>query len=180
VAAPAAPETPRPHAGPLLVALGTSLGDRRDLLRRAARALDGTAGIRVVACSGIYDTAPAGGVAVQRFLNAAVRLETTLAPEPLLDALLAAEASLGRRRPQRWADRTMDLDLVLWGDRVIDTSRLRVPHPELHRRRFVLAPAVDLAPHARHPLLGQTLSQLLEKLPDPPGGCVLAGQLTLT
>ncbi len=157
---------------PLIVALGTSLGQRRRLLGQAVTALAQTPGIRLVAWSDIYDTTPMGGVAKHRFLNAAVQIQTTLEPEPLLDVLQSVETSLGRTRDQRWEDRTMDLDLVLWGHRIIETPRLLVPHPELHRRRFVLAPAVDLAPLAHHPLQHQTLIQLLEALPDTPDACV--------
>lgn len=168
-----------PGDAPLIVALGTSLGDRHRLLGQAVAALAGTPGVQVCACSNVYDTTPQGGVAEHRFLNAAVQLETTLEPEPLLDVLQGVEASLGRTRIQRWEDRTMDLDLVLWGSRVIETPRLVVPHPELHRRRFVLAPAADLAPHARHPLRDRSLLQLLDALPATPGDCVGLGSLTL-
>lgn len=162
---------------PLIVALGTSLGDRHRLLEQAAQALAAEAQIRLLGCSHIYDTKPQGGVAEHRFLNAAVRLETTLEPESLLDTLQRIETSLGRTRNQRWEDRTMDLDLVLWGGLVIGTPRLVVPHPELHHRRFVLAPAVDLAPQARHPGLGRTLRQLLAALPILSGDCVRLGLL---
>lgn len=164
---------------PLLVALGTSLGDRHRLLEQAVALLDQTPGIRVDATSAVYDTTPVGGVAERRFLNAAVELRTRLEPEPLLDRLQAVENGLGRTRTERWEDRTMDLDLVLWGTRLIETPRLTVPHPELHRRRFVLAPAVDLAPTAPHPVLGQTLAQLLRALPESPGDCLRLDDLTL-
>jgi len=167
-----------PGDNPLIVALGTSLGARHRLLGQAVAALSGTPEVHVLACSNVYDTTPQGGVARHRFLNAAVQLETTLAPEPLLDVLQGVEASLGRTRDQRWEDRTMDLDLVLWGGRVIETPRLVVPHPELHRRRFVLAPAADLAPQARHPLRDRSLIQLLQALPALPEDCVGLGPLT--
>lgn len=162
---------------PLIVALGTSLGDRHRLLGQAVHALSNTPRVQVLACSNVYDTTPQGGVAEHRFLNAAVALETGLEPEPLLDVLQAIETSLGRTRNERWEDRTMDLDLVLWGGRIIRTPRLVVPHPELHRRRFVLAPAVDLAPEARHPVRDRTLRQLLDALPTQPEDCVNIGPL---
>ncbi len=164
---------------PLIVALGTSLGRRAHLLQQAVAALAITPQVRILASSDVYDTTPLGGVAKHRFLNAAIRLETTLEPEPLLDVLQSVETALGRTRNQHWEDRTMDLDLVLWGERVIKTPRLVVPHPELHRRRFVLAPAVDLAPQARHPLRDRSLRQLLEALPTTEGDCVRVGPLTL-
>jgi 2-amino-4-hydroxy-6-hydroxymethyldihydropteridine diphosphokinase len=137
-----------------------------------------TPGVRLLASSNVYDTTPQGGVAEHRFLNAAVQLQTTLEPETLLDVLQSVETSLGRTRNQRWEDRTMDLDLVLWGERIIQTPRLVVPHPELHRRHFVLAPAVDLAPQAHHPLEHQSLRQLLDRLPTSPGDCVRVGPLS--
>lgn len=160
------------------MALGTSLGHRHQLLQQAVRALAETPRVRLLASSNVYDTTPLGGVAEHRFLNAAVQLQTTLEPEPLLDVLQSVETSLGRTRNQRWEDRTMDLDLVLWGERIVETPRLVVPHPELHRRRFVLVPAVELAPQALHPRRHRSLRQLLDRLPASPGDCVRVGPLS--
>ncbi len=170
---------PADHDAPLIVALGTSLGDRFELLNQAVKGLEETPGVQVLAASNVYDTTPMGGVAKQRFLNAAVTLRTHLDPEPLLDRLQAVETALGRTRTERWEDRTMDLDLVLWGSRIIHTPRLIVPHPELHRRDFVLAPAVDLAPHAQHPGLNRCLAELLQALPPAPEDCRSVGALTI-
>lgn len=152
----------------ILVAVGSSLGDREGHLATAAEGLRAVGGLRA---SRIYETAPVGGVAQRRFLNAAFEvrlLSPPPAPLALLEALQAVERAAGRTRTLRWEDRTLDLDLVLWGDRVMNAPRLRVPHPELHRRRFVLAPLCDLAPDARHPVLGVPLSALLEALDDDP------------
>jgi 2-amino-4-hydroxy-6-hydroxymethyldihydropteridine diphosphokinase len=116
-----------------------------------------------------YDTAPVGGVATHRFLNAALELQTDLAPAVLLGALQDVERSLGRSRDVRWDDRTLDLDLLLWEDQIVELPELVIPHPELPRRRFVLAPLCDLAPDALHPLLGRRLVDLLRALPEDPG-----------
>ncbi len=169
----------RHDEGPILVAMGTSLGDRRQLLQRALAEVARLDGVRVLAASPVYDTAPAGGVATNRFLNAAMRLQTRLEPEELLCALLRVEATLGRTRHQRWEDRTMDLDLLLWGQRIIRTPRLVVPHPRMHQRRFVLVPAVDLAPDATHPLLRRSLAELLDELAPAQGDCRRVGSLAL-
>ncbi|MFH2007150.1 MAG: 2-amino-4-hydroxy-6-hydroxymethyldihydropteridine diphosphokinase [bacterium] len=165
---------------PILVALGTSLGDRLQQLTDAVTHLTRAKGVRVVRVSAVYDTAPVGGVATERFLNAAVELTTELSPLALLDTLQTIEAALGRTRWQRWEDRTIDLDLVFWGRRVVELPRLRIPHPELHRRRFVLQPLVDVAPDALHPTLGKTLQELLEALPEEADSCIRQPEKILT
>jgi len=130
------------------VALGSNLGDREATLRGAVEALDATPGIRVVAVSRLFDTAPVGNVDQPRFLNGAVALETELSARELLDVLLAVEQRFGRVRagvpPQ--GPRTLDLDLLVYGDAEIDEPGLRVPHPRLHERSFVLEPLADVAP----------------------------------
>ena len=126
------------------VGLGANLGDRHEAFRRALELLPGV----VEAVSPRYETAPIGPPQPS-FLNAAVRLRTTLAPLALLDALLAVERTLGRDRAQetRWGPRTLDLDVLLWPGRTLDEPRLRVPHPRLGERAFALAPLLDvLAP----------------------------------
>jgi len=158
------------------VAVGSSLGDRRAHLATALSGLRDIDGLRLRRASPIYETAPVGGVAERRFLNAVLELTATpgLArdPEAVLARLHRIEARAGRRRSQRWEDRTLDLDLVLWGTRVIDTPTLVVPHPELARRRFVLQPLADLVPGAPVPPSGVTVSHLLEALPDDPAAAV--------
>jgi 2-amino-4-hydroxy-6-hydroxymethyldihydropteridine diphosphokinase len=156
--------------------VGSSLGDRRAHLATALAGLRDTAGLRLRRASPIYETAPVGGVAERRFLNAVLELTVTPAlardPEAVLARLHGIEARAGRSRSQRWEDRTLDLDLVLWGARVIDTPTLVVPHPELARRRFVLQPLADLVPDAPVPSSGLTVSHLLEALPDDPADAV--------
>lgn len=130
------------------VGLGGNIGDVAAALRDALAALDALPGTRLLRASGLYRT-PAWGVQDQPdFVNAAALLATTLSPRALLDALLAIERAHGRERAadgSRWGPRTLDLDLLLYGDAVIDEPGLVVPHPQLHARAFVLVPLADVA-----------------------------------
>jgi 2-amino-4-hydroxy-6-hydroxymethyldihydropteridine diphosphokinase len=129
------------------VALGANLGDRERTLRAAVDALAAEEGIEVVAVSTLRDTEPVGVGAQPRYLNGAAELETTLTARELLDRLLAVEQRFGRVRvPGEHGPRTLDLDLLLYGDEAIDEPGLTVPHPRLHERRFVLEPLAELAP----------------------------------
>jgi 2-amino-4-hydroxy-6-hydroxymethyldihydropteridine diphosphokinase len=118
------------------VALGSNLGDRHHTLAQARAALAALPATRLLGASAIEETAPIGPAGQGPYLNQMVALETALEPHALLDALLAIEAQAGRIRGQRWAPRTLDLDIVRYGNRVIDTDRLTVPHPELGARDF--------------------------------------------
>jgi 2-amino-4-hydroxy-6-hydroxymethyldihydropteridine diphosphokinase len=149
------------------VSLGSNLGDRGAHFARALAALGALGGTRVVALSPIFETDPVGPPPQGPYLNAAALLETSLPPRALLDALLAIEREAGRTRSVRDAARPLDLDLLLFEDRVIDEPGLRVPHPRLAERAFVLEPLAALAPACVHPLLGATLATLAARVRDP-------------
>ena len=141
--------------------LGANLGDRRRNIAEAVRRLEATPGIRVVRTSPLVETKPVGGPAQPDYLNAACEVDTTLSPRELLDAALAVERAIGRRRSVRWGPRVIDIDILLCDDLVVDAPDLRVPHPRMHERRFVLEPLDRIAPGARHPELGKTVRELL-------------------
>ena len=145
------------------VALGANIGDREQTMRRALDLLDADPELEVVAVSRFRETAPVGVVDQPPFLNAAAAIETALGPRELLGRLLVVERSLGRRRGARWGPRTIDLDLLVHGDLVVDEEGLHVPHPRLHERRFVLEPLADLAPALVVPGRGR-VSDLLRAL----------------
>jgi len=128
------------------VALGANLGAPAATVEAAFAALAGLPQTSVAATSALYRTAPVGYADQPEFINAAARLETALEPEALLDALLGIEQAFGRVRAERNGPRTLDLDVLLYADRVLATPRLTLPHPRLHLRAFVLYPLADLAP----------------------------------
>ena len=143
----------------VFVGLGANLGDARATLAAAVKALENHPGITLVAMSSLYRTAPVDATGPD-YINAVVELRTTLAPSQLLQALQAIEADHGRQRPYRHAPRTLDLDLLLYGQRQADDPQLTLPHPRLHRRAFVLEPLAELAPDLTHPRLGLLRNQL--------------------
>ena len=145
------------------VGLGANLGAREETLRRALELLAAADGVSLLAVSQLRETEPVGVVDQPPFLNGAVALETTHTPRELLDLLLTIEASLGRVREERWGPRTVDLDLLVYGDDVVDAPGLRVPHPHLHERRFALEPLAELAPELDVPGRGR-VSALLTAL----------------
>jgi len=150
---------------PVFLALGSNLGDREDNINRALEAL-GKRGFRTTARSALYETEPVGGPPQGPYLNAVVQGETVMAPPDLLEACLGVERDLGRVRTVKNGPRVIDVDLLLYGDLVLETERLSLPHPRFHERAFVLAPLAELAPHQRHPVLGKTMAELRAACPD--------------
>jgi len=145
------------------VGIGANLGPREETLHRAVEVLGRAGGVEVVGVSDLRETDPVGVIDQPPFLNGAVAIETTLPARALLDLLLEIERSLGRVRGERWGPRIVDLDLLVYGNEVVDEPGLRVPHPRLHERRFALEPLADLRPELEIPGRG-TVSALLAAL----------------
>jgi 2-amino-4-hydroxy-6-hydroxymethyldihydropteridine diphosphokinase len=145
------------------VGIGSNLGDRESHLRRALDLLAAEDGIEVVAVSGLRETEPVGPVEQGPFLNGAVQVSTELPSRELLERLLDVEQRLGRVRVERFGPRTIDLDLLVYGDEVVEEPGLTLPHPRLHERRFALEPLAELAPALVVPGRGR-VSDLLAKL----------------
>jgi 2-amino-4-hydroxy-6-hydroxymethyldihydropteridine diphosphokinase len=151
------------------IALGANLGDRDHNIGAALSKLAQTQGIRVEQVSTLMDN-PAVGMPADSppFLNGAAEIKTTLGSHALLHRLLEIENELGRRRCQKWEPRKIDLDLLLFGDQIISSQELVVPHPLMHERRFVLEPLAQIAPQAVHPVLQMTVAGLLANLDSRP------------
>lgn len=131
--------------------LGSNLGERLDTLQRAVDQLARAPGVRLIASSRVWQSDPVGGPPQPDYLNAVLRLDTELAPLQLLDTCQAVEASLGRERTVRWGPRTIDIDLLLYGERRLADPRLTLPHPRMTARAFVVLPLLELDPEMRLP-----------------------------
>ena len=147
----------------IYIALGSNLGDKENNLKEALRRLT-EKGITVCRVSGFISTEPYGVADQPDFLNAVAEIETDKSPAELLQILLQTEREMGRKRIRRWGERNIDLDLLLYDDRIIDLPELKVPHPDMQNRDFVLCPLVQIAPDVMHPVLKKTAGQLLKEL----------------
>jgi 2-amino-4-hydroxy-6-hydroxymethyldihydropteridine diphosphokinase len=145
------------------LSLGSNLGPRELHLHKAISCI-GAAG-RVVAVSSFYETEPVEFTEQAWFLNCAVALETSESPFELMKTAVEIEQEMGRVRDQKKGPRTIDIDILLFGDIVIDSPELTIPHPGMQKRRFVLDPLAEIAPEARHPVLKKSVRELLEELP---------------
>jgi 2-amino-4-hydroxy-6-hydroxymethyldihydropteridine diphosphokinase len=146
------------------LSLGSNVGDRQGNLREAIRALAGVG--QVTAVSSFYETEPVDFVDQAWFLNCAVAIESSVSPERMMAELLGIERKMGRERIHRRGPRIIDMDMLMFGQRIVDSPELKIPHPAMHRRRFVLAPLADIAPEARHPVSNRTVRELLADLPE--------------
>jgi len=148
----------------VFLSLGSNVGDRAANLNAAIERLR-TLG-EIVAVSSFYDTEPVGLAAQPWFLNCAVKLDTEKMPKQLLAGILDIEQQMGRRRVQKNGPRTIDIDILLFGNSIIETKGLTVPHIGMHERRFVLEPLAEIAPELRHPVFKRTIRELRDALPS--------------
>jgi len=146
----------------IFLSLGSNLGDRSTNLAKAVEALPPA--VRVLAVSPIYQTEPWGYMEQPAFLNQVIQADTDLAPEKLLTYLKNIEISIGRKTTFHYGPRLIDIDILFYGQQIINKDSLTIPHPHLHLRTFVLVPMADLAPSFRHPVLGLTIAEMLAQL----------------
>lgn len=146
--------------------VGSNMGDRMEYINQAINAIEAQDDTRVVHVSSLIETKPYGGVVQDDFLNGCIAIDTLKEPEELLDFLMDVEAQAGRVRTIHWGPRTLDLDILMYDDLVMNERRLTIPHKEMHKRLFVLEPLEEIAPYLMHPLLGQTITQLKEKIKE--------------
>ena len=146
------------------IALGSNLGDKEANLRLGVEGLRSIRGCRVEAVSDFLVTVPYGGVEQDDFLNGAMKIRTLLTPHELLERLHEIEQEAKRERVVRWGPRTLDLDILLYDDLILDEEELHIPHIEMYKRDFVLKPLCQIAPYARHPVYNRTVAELLADL----------------
>ncbi|MFQ5861583.1 MAG: 2-amino-4-hydroxy-6-hydroxymethyldihydropteridine diphosphokinase [Candidatus Brocadiales bacterium] len=150
--------------------LGANLGKRIKTLEDGIKRLGDHPDISVLVKSPYYETEPQGGPPQPRFINAVLSIETSLSPKELLRVTQEIERGLGRERnkEEHWGPRAIDIDILLYDNQVIEEKDLKIPHPMMHRRRFVLEPLSDISPASMHPVLNKTVSQLLETMKGIP------------
>jgi len=142
------------------LSLGSNVGDREEYIEQAITLLRETPGIKVIRRSSNYETQPQGNKNQPLFINAAVEISTHYSPQTLLELLQGFEDTLGRDRSIEWGPRTIDIDILLYGDEIVSDDNLTIPHPLMHERLFVLEPLAEIAPNVKHPVLERTIKDL--------------------
>lgn len=148
------------------ISFGSNIGDREQQINEALNKLQQVCDTELVTVSSLYETAPVGGVIQDDFLNGAAIVETSLTPIDFLNEIQRIELELGRERKVHWGPRTIDLDVLLMDDYIIEHERLNVPHPYMHERSFVLIPLAEIAPEAVHPILNKSIKELVTVDPE--------------
>ena len=153
----------------VFLSLGSNLGDRLGYVQQAASILSTTKDIQIVATSSFYETEPWQMDSPNWFVNATVQISTSLSPEELLIVINRIESQLGRERAEKreYTDRTIDIDILFYDDKIINTDKLTIPHRFFHRRAFMLVPMLEIAQDYVHPLFRKTISELYDELEDP-------------
>ncbi|MCE2503520.1 MAG: 2-amino-4-hydroxy-6-hydroxymethyldihydropteridine diphosphokinase [Chlorobi bacterium] len=149
---------------PVWLGLGANLGNRRETLRKSLAYINGLHHTKIISLSSLYETEPVGKKNQPMFLNCVAEITTRLSPTQLLRELKRIEELLGRQHRERWEEREIDIDIILYDDRHINKNELQIPHPELHKRGFVLVPLAELTPDFIHPLFDRTITELLLNL----------------
>lgn len=145
------------------IALGSNLGDSLNIVENAVQILAQTPGMKLISCSNWYRTAPIGPPQPD-YINGCALFQVQLTPLEILERLLAIENQFGRERREHWGARTLDLDLLLYDDLVLNTPHLQLPHPRMHERAFVLVPLAEIAPNWVHPVLKSNIQQILHNV----------------
>lgn len=145
------------------IAFGSNMGDKRDNIKKALDKIRKRK-INIIKVSSIYETEPYGVLDQDSFLNGVLKIETTLDPNELLQELLDIEKELKRVRKRKWGPRTIDLDIIFYDDLIINEENLKVPHPDMQNRKFVLKPLCDIEPDLCHPVLKKSMKELYELL----------------
>lgn len=148
------------------IGIGSNIGKKIENCKKAIELLKENPQIKIAKISDFYETEPVGYKEQEWFVNCAIEIETDLNPQPLLLLCHTIESELGRERKIKYGPRIIDLDILLYNNDIIDTTELKIPHPEMHKRRFVLEPLSDIAPDAVHPVLKKTIVELLESLTE--------------
>jgi len=148
------------------IGIGSNLGDREKNIKEAISLINAYSSINVVKISSIYETEPVGFKEQNWFLNLVIEVETTFLPQELLAILKQVEAKLGKKIERKWGPRTIDLDILLFNDIILELPDLQIPHKLMHKRTFVLVPFAQIAPNVKHPVLNKTIQELLGLVRD--------------